>query len=159
MKKRISFLTLAFFVLIVLSCSLFKPSQPTYQKWYLPEQFGDLYLGMPYEEFVKTKDVSQMEKSEMFSFRFEHIETPEDENIKEVTYYFEDENLPENPLYELIIEYEPSFDLAGYIKEKYGPPNYEGEWRFEGKEEFPIMVWTFDQKLVIAGKMKGTEWE
>lgn len=142
------------------SCFLFNLGSPSRaQLKYIPEELNDLYLGMPFAEFSTKKDITAMERSDLFSFRFQLIEEFKDPNIKEVTYYFENENNPQKPLYEMIIEYESEFDLPMYIQEKYGPPNHEDEWRFDSQEGFEIMVWSFDSKLVIAGKIKGTEWE
>jgi len=122
----------------------------------LPAQFSKLYLGMPLDRFSKIKNLNKLTRSTIMSFRDVYEETPHDKHIKEVTYYFDKDN--NMPLYELIIEYKPDFDLASFITDKYGSPNSGEEWLFDSGEGFKIRIWTFDKKLVIAGLIKDTEW-
>jgi len=154
--KKLIFLLLILF--LITSCSIFKSfkKEVHFQTQYLPEQFQDLYLNMPFSEFEKTRNINKMERSDIMSFRISYEEHNPENNINNVTYYIDNEgNLP---LYELIIEYNQNFDLTNYIKNKYGSPNFGTEWLYDSKEGFMIKIWTFDNKLVIAGAIKGTEW-
>ena len=126
------------------------------KKQYLPEYFSDLYLGMPYEEFLFIKGKLKKHLADLMSFRFELEERINRNGIRDVIYYFGKTDT--KPLYELIIEYEKNFDLQKYLLQKYGNPNHGNEWRFDNGEGVIIMIWTFRNKLVIAGAIKGTEW-
>lgn len=150
-----------FFILLIPillgSCTATKKqtTQPRSQAQILLEQFQNLRLNMPYTEFAKLqKNLS--ERSDIMTFRVTYEEEKPNKNIRHVIYYFDNQgNLP---LYEIIIEYEEDFDLAKFLKTKYGTPNSGKDWIYDSNEGFKIKVWTFDHKLVIAGIIKGTEW-
>ena len=74
------------------------------------------------------------------------------------TYYFDNEG--SFPLYELIIEYESTAARDAEADRLFGSPNFEEtEWQYDSKEGFLIHAWKFKNKLVIAGKIAGTEWD
>jgi hypothetical protein len=124
---------------------------------YLPDAFQNLYLGMALSAFETARPDPHRQKDVTMSFRIEVEEHPESGSIREVSWYF-DQDLPGQPLYEGIFEFDPGYDLLGYIRDRYGSPNSEGEWEFDSGAGFIVRVWTFDQKLVVAAVMKGTEW-
>ena len=54
-------------ILSLVGCFIGKSNiQPRYQHRYLPKQFGNIYLGMPFAEFEKAKDLGKMEKDVEF---------------------------------------------------------------------------------------------
>ena len=80
------------------------------------------------------------------------------DKIKELTLYFDNEGT--FPLYEFIIDYKEIAERDKVANELYGKPNFkEKEWKFDSGEGYPIRVWTYQNKLIIAGFMPGTEWE
>ncbi|MCF8296524.1 MAG: hypothetical protein K9J13_03180 [Saprospiraceae bacterium] len=149
------YIVLIIATLFLFSCSGTKDLH-SYQKKYIPKEFHNLYLGMPLKEIKKVIEFSEEDISKVMSFRLSIVEENKTEQIKEVTYYLDDGE--DNPLYEIIIEYNDIAVRDNVVKKLYGEPNHGEEWRFE-TQEFPIMVWTYQSKLIIAAKMKGTEWE
>ena len=138
------------------SCATFK-YKTGYQKKFFPEQIHKLYIAMPFSEFEKIKNLGSLEIYDGFDFRTEFIEKFKTGDIEEITYYFtRDDN---NYLYEFIIKYNADFDLKEFCRRKYGAPNAEDEWRFPVTAKFDLMIWTFNNSLVIVGNLPGTEWE
>ena len=157
--KKLYLINVLLFSLILTACRTTQnqSSEHSTQAKYLPDQFSKLYLGMTLKDFCKVKDVNKMTISTISSFRTEYEEQINDKTYKSVVYYLDNDN--NHPLYELIIEYQSSFDLANYISTKYGNPNSGSNWIFDSGEGFKIKIWTFDYKLVITGVIKGTEWD
>lgn len=131
------------------------------QAKYLPRQVSNLHLGMPFREFKTIRNVppteENAENNDLFDFRTELTESLQDNEVKAVTYYFAKDG--DEPLYEIILEYHGGFDVRGYAVSRFGAPNYKDEWRFDSGEGFGIMLWVFNNKLIIAGAIKGTAWE
>jgi len=126
------------------------------QLQYIPKQLHESYLGMPFSDFKKARMVMAEKDSNGMDFRIEYTESIEDNDIRRVTYYFDkDNNLP---LYEYIIEYKSGAKLQELVNQKYGTHNDGNQWIFDSEEGFMIRVWTFENKLCIAGLIKGTEW-
>lgn len=137
------------------ACFLQRKAQKPHQK-YLPDEFRNVYFGMPLEEFEKLKKGTDLEQSDLMSFRISITEKKPEKAIKEVTYYFDNEN--EKPLYELIIEYKDATERDKVARELLGQPNSGEEWAFDTGEGFLIKAWKFDKKLVVVGELPGTEW-
>ena len=145
------------------ACTLLEilPSGKKHQTNYLFPVLDRLYLGMPLAEFQKVKkhpeNLSGQPDPEA-NFRIVWNEALEKDLEKSVTYYFGVEG--DKPLYEFIINYKPGTNVAKLAREKYGAPNYlETEWLFRGEEGFDIHIWVDIHKLIIVGKIEGTEWE
>ena len=126
------------------------------QLQYIPKALHDTYLGMPVSDFKKARMVMSEKDSNRMNFRIEFTETIEDNDIDRVTYYFDKDY--NQPLYEYIIEYKSATKLQELVKQKYGNHNDGNQWIFDSGEGFMIRVWTFKNKLCIAGVIKGTEW-
>lgn len=124
-----------------------------HQTRYLHDYVSDLYLGMPYQEFSELKSQARLKRSQ--SSLSQYIENVQRDGIRSIVYQFGDKAA--QPLYEIIIEFEPDFKLQAYVDNKYGPPNHADEWRFNSQEGFVILVWTDDHKLNIAATLPGTE--
>jgi len=167
MRKHNNYPLVSFFPLLIVSillsaCSVGKiPSSKKYQTQYLLPELNGLYLGMPLAEFQKFKkypsDLTDTPSSH-FGFRILWTEQVQEGDVESIIYYFDADG--EKPLYEFIVNHKADIDVAKLAREKYGPPNHEGkEWSFKGEEGFNIRAWVYQQKIVIVGKMKGTEWE
>jgi hypothetical protein len=126
------------------------------QKKYLPKQFQDVYFGMNFTNFKKVKNVEDMKMDSVSGPRIEYIETEVDKEISEVTYYFTKDK--KNILYEIIIQYEPDFDLESLIEKLFGLSITDEEFLLNCGESYKMKAWTFESTLVIAAKIKGTEW-
>jgi len=160
--KKILFCILTIF--LVVSCgSLKKTTEDRFQTTILPEYVKNLYIGMPLEEFKEiNNEKSSMIEENLMSFRYEYEEIVNDENLESIVYYF-DVDIPSQPLYEMIFIYKPDFDVEAYAESMYGEPTvlfhlpYD-EWCWDSQEGFKIVAWTFENKLVIVGAIKKTEW-
>lgn len=149
-----SLIVYVIFILLASSCVTMK-LRPRYQQKYFPEHINQLYLGMPFHNFEKIKDIQKMEINSNFDFRTEYTEVFSEGDIEEITYYFT-KNEPEY-LYEFILKFKSDFNLREYCRRMYGPFNDKDEWLFTVTKSLDIMIWTFDTTLVLAGKLPGTE--
>ena len=123
---------------------------------YIPEELRHLYLGMPFKEFFSQYQAVSV--SEIMQFRKSVVLKNYSDKIKELTLYFDNEGT--FPLYEFIIDYKDVAERDKVINELYGKPNFkEKEWEFDSEEGYPVRVWTFENKIIVAGFMAGTEWE
>jgi hypothetical protein len=125
---------------------------------YLPEGFRQLYFGITEEKALELRPRAQHIADETFDFRKIYTEPIENEGIKFAVYYFDNEG--EKPLYETIFEFYSPEARDEVAQKLLGTPNHEeGEWMYYGGEGFMIHAWTFKNKLIIVGKLPGTEWE
>ena len=123
---------------------------------YLPDEWHNIYFGMPLEEAVANRP--DMEQVEQNDFRRVYLEPIHRYRIEEAYYYFDKEG--EQPLYELILEFDSPFVRDDVAVELFGKPNYNDktEWRYPSGEGFDIRAWTVQRKLVIVGMLPNTEW-
>lgn len=129
-----------------------------YQARYIPAELSkSLYLGMPKADALKARPGMELTREE--SFRTVYLEEFTGSDISSVGYYFDTNE--EGTLYEFIINYKTKARRDEVAKLLLGTPNYEDsqEWLYDSKEGFDIQAWTFQNKLVIVGKIAGTEWE
>lgn len=180
--KRKSFLFFLFFhgmkncillLLVVLSLSACKSKKQTVDlegheaQWkYIPSELHNTYLGMPLEDLKLERTNLRKEPNETFDFRDVYTEyPPKSSGIYHLVYYVDTDHEVEkekdrNPrLYEYIIEYSSSDKRDEVAREMLGPPNSGEEWMFDSGEGFMIHCWKHQNKLIIAGKIAGTEWE
>jgi hypothetical protein len=159
MLKYISFCSLI--VLILIQCitptaQIKREKKP--QDSFLPQQLYPLYLGMPMKEFAEIKkDKALHIGSGIMDFRIEKKEVYADKLVESVIYYFDAES--NYPLYEFIIYFHKDIDIKQYVKERYGITQSSETYCFDSGEGFTILVWYFENTLVIAGQLAGTEWE
>ena len=115
------------------------------QKDYLPSVFENLYLGITLEEFKKIKDTTIMDvdESEYVSYLTEFLDK---KDFKYLVYQFDKHKI----LYEMIIEFQPGYDIDTFIKNVYGQPNNNEEWLIDGKDGFQFKIWKFINSLCIA---------
>lgn len=149
--------------LLLFGCSLLKTvPKERLQTQYFPDYVKNLYLGMPLEDFEEIKDMKAMIVEKGISFRHQYEEVINDDRLESIVYYF-DANISSQPLYEMIFIFKPDFDVRTYVHEMYGAPSVEfhlpfDEWCWPSGEGFQIVAWTFENKLVIIGTIKKTEW-
>jgi hypothetical protein len=147
---------LLFSLLLLSACISAKGPLVPNHNTLLPMELRDTYLGMELPAFEMVRNTRGMERSNLMEFRIQFVEAYEGGDLKEVTYYFDNEG--KFPLYEYIIEYMPGVDVRKRALDMYGPPNNGNEWIFDSGEGFNIKIWTFDAKIVIAGVLPNTEW-
>lgn len=127
-------------------------------KNYLPEEFPkELILGMPYQQFSAGTSITAPESPQNLPFRREYTITYTDKPFKSITCYFDLDN--DQPLYEFIIEYPETFDLEAYAADRYGKRVDSTSWVKETPYGFNVMIWIHENKLIVAGAIKGTEYE
>ena len=159
--KKILFLIII--PLLIVSCSVFKTvPKERLQTQFLPEYVKNLYFGMPLEKFEEIKDMDKMIVEKGITFRHQYEEIINDEGLESIVYYF-DANIASQPLYEMIFIFKPDYDVKSYADEMYGPPSVDDhlpfdEWCWPSGDGFQIVAWTFENKLVIIGTIKKTEW-
>ncbi|MCB9730151.1 MAG: hypothetical protein H6744_12660 [Deltaproteobacteria bacterium] len=126
---------------------------------HFPERFPNVYLGMPMAEWRATHPDAPPAEAGTFDFRIVVVEPQPVPGVEEVTWYF-DTDLPGQPLYEAIVDY--GSNAAGRTRaiEALGPS--EGarpQWQYATSMGYPVRVWAFSTKIVVAAGMPGTEWD
>ena len=150
---------LLLFLFVVASLSACKSSKDIHatQRQYFPESFKALYLGMPKADAMKARP--NMEFAHDSEFRVEFLEKFENSDLTNAVYYFDDAE--PHILYEIILVYKSEEARDKVANALLGTPNSENsqEWYFKTKEDFLMHCWTYKTKLILAGKIRGTEWE
>ena len=147
--------------LLVASCASAGKQTGTHaaQQSLFPPPFKQLYFGMSLESFQKVRPVKTTDESKIMSFRLSLYEQKPAADIVEAIYYFSAEKGAPQFLYELIIQYATSVKARDKAISLYGQPNHGDKWKIDSKEAFDIYIWTYENKIILAAKMKGTEWE
>ncbi|MCB9746067.1 MAG: hypothetical protein H6740_26060 [Alphaproteobacteria bacterium] len=123
----------------------------------LPEGLAELPMGTPLARFVEAHPEAVAEDNS-FDFRQVYALSVQGQPYPSVVLYF-DSDLPDQPLYEIIVNYPEGSDGAAIAAELLGPPNDGVEWSLalEG-EDVPLKAWAFEHKVVFAVPWYGTEW-
>jgi len=157
MQKK---LKIFFFSLVILfvSCGIRAGMKSAIEQTtnYLPYPFKNIDLGMTISEFAAIKDTGRMERSNLMTFRREFTEIINKNEVSNATYYFDNDG--HIPFYEIIIEFNEGFNVSEFAQKEYGYPNTGTEWLMDSKKGYNIRIWLFENKLVLAAEMKGTEW-
>lgn len=126
---------------------------------YIVNIMEDIPMGMSLEHFKKVRPKAVRE-DEAMEFRIVMIEKIASNGIKDITYYFDDAE--GNPFYEAIIEYDNEADRNKAVAKLFGKPNRPSKddlWIiYKGHQDFSTVVWTFNNKFIIAGQVPGSEW-
>ncbi len=146
-----------FLLLLIVGSTACKSGEHTTQHKYIPKSLHSLYLGMPKADAIKARPNMKLAKEE--SFRTAYLEEINDGTFESIVYYF-DSDAP-NVLYEIIIIYKDETVRDNVANTLFGEPNSENreQWYFKSKENFRIHCWKYKNKLIIVGKIYGTEWE
>ncbi|MEM6273293.1 MAG: hypothetical protein AAF998_28050 [Bacteroidota bacterium] len=128
------------------------------QKKYFPKPFKDLYLGMPLADFANRRPKLPPETLIRDDIRYRWRESfSASSPIIAALYYFDDKG--DRPLYEIVIFYRDLADRGKWVRKRLGTPNYKDrEWRLSSAEGFLIRAWLYEEKLIFAGELPGTEW-
>jgi hypothetical protein len=125
---------------------------------HLPEPFANTYIGMPYADWRAAHPELPAPDADGFSFRIVITQPDPLPGVTEVTWYF-DTDAAGQPLYEAIVDYGPNADRRAAAIARLGPPNSGDEWTHATSMGYPIKLWAFSTKLVVAAAMPGTEWD
>ena len=124
---------------------------------YLPEQLQEIDFGWP---LTRVADIRDLRSEDMVdeTFRkavYQHIQLGD---IEGVAYYFDGDG--EQPLYELIVQYNTEAARDAAADKLLGKPNYENnkEWLIDTKRGYKLRAWKFKNKLVLVALLPGTEW-
>ncbi len=128
---------------------------------YLPAEFHDIWLGIPFERFKGIRPNAKPDlNAKKDDGKIIYKEVPNQEGILGVTYYFDKKEA--SPLYEIIVEYFSTTQLNQVCKQHLKEPNVndaeDDEWLYSSGEDFMMHFWTHQNKLFIVGKIPGTEW-
>jgi hypothetical protein len=131
------------------------------QKGFFPKGIKKMkvYLGASEAQLLKRcPDCQEMGQGE--SFRRVYQTTLNDPNFQSVVFYV---STSKKEVYEMILLSKDGQEVKELTNELMGYPNAkDGEWRFSSKktkQAFSIAAWTYQNKLIIAGAMEGSEWE
>jgi hypothetical protein len=128
---------------------------------YFPELLGDLVFNLSMDEVIaKRPNLAPVNYvNDAFSFRKEFVEEINEAGIKKLVYYFSVND--QKPFYELIIIYENDKIRDKEVLRLLGQPNFENntEWIIGSRQDYKIKAWKFENNLVLAAQLKGTEWE
>ncbi|RME91948.1 MAG: hypothetical protein D6772_17600 [Bacteroidetes bacterium] len=115
-----------------------------------------VYFNMPRKEFLQRQPHLE-ELSQRVSFRRVYIDTATAAPLDYIVYYFDKDR--HEPLYEVILAFQDTISRDQTAAKLLGPPNYEGdEWYVPRDSAFDYSAWRFQNKLVIIGRIEGTEW-
>jgi len=160
---RNTILILAILTIGICSCTSISkiPNEQKLQEKFLFKELieNDLYLGLSKENLLLQRPKAEA-NSDGFNFREIYIDTAFSQRFNTLIYYIDRDGT--KPVYEFILLVDNGLDATKIAKEKYGEPNHKNEWRFkveDTKLPFEIAVWTFKNKIIIAGAIPGTEWE
>lgn len=92
----------------------------------------------------------------LMSFRYEYTEKMKGD-VKLVTYYFMGKGV--NKLYEYIIDYTSDKAMQESSTKLLGAPNNGDEWAFVASNGIKVKAWSFENTLVIAASLPGSEWD
>lgn len=123
----------------------------------LPENLRKfVYFNMPRKEFLQ-RQPQVAELSQRVSFRRVYVDTSATDPLDFIVFYFDKDR--HEPLYEVILAFKDTTSRNQVANQLLGPPNYKGnEWYVPRDSAFDYSAWRFQNKLVIIGRIEGTEW-
>lgn len=128
---------------------------------YFPEVLGDLVFNLSMDEVIaKRPNLAPVNYvNDAFNFRQEFVEEINEAGITKIIYYFDAAG--SKPFYETIIIYENNKKRDEDALRLLGQPNFENntEWIIGSRQDYKIRAWKFENKLVMAAQLPGTEWE
>lgn len=145
------------FLLVVIILCLALPLVGQDTPSVLPENLRTkVYFNMPRTTFLQAFPAVE-ELSQRVSFRRVYRDTVTTAPLDYVVYYFDKDG--HEPLYEVILAFTDTTARNAVAQQLLGPPNYkENEWYVPRDSAFDYSAWTFQNKLVIIGRIEGTEW-
>lgn len=149
---------------VTLSLTAFVHSSPADEL--LPEDLRSkgLSLGMTLEQLKQKRPDIQLLKTE--SFREVYGEKGFSAGLEYVVYYVAADAHEQKRVYEFILTVAQGREPGELGRKAFGPENHllrgNREWRFPPEKTgltSELAAWTFNNKLVIAFAMPGSEWE
>ena len=140
----------------LLSLPLVMAAQNLDTKSVVPKSLNKYSFGMSVDAFTVINKSATLRHSSLTS-RTEYQEKNPDSDIKEVTYYFDDDN--NRPLYEMIIAFNDVKGLDAYCSKKLGKPDDDKQWKRITRQGYSFRAWRFGSTLVLALALPSTEWE
>lgn len=146
------------------------------QQQYLPDAVKDFYIGMPFSEFVKLRDITKMDQDNSYSSTYlQYGDQTVPKGLVNIVYKFDSDDpdatrpLAASPLYEIRLEFENGYDINGLTAKLYGPAKdiykegddyhfYDKQWIVTTKDKLTLIIRQTGNYLMIAGVIKGTEW-
>lgn len=129
-----------------------------------PLKQAKLKLGMSFDELSRKRKNIELNKTE--SFRKVYLENDFSEEIATLVYYVTRDDNRNERVYEFIIVMKEGSSPEELGKKTWGDANRQengkSEWRFSPDEtglEGTMAAWVFQNKLVVAYAMPGSEWE
>jgi len=129
-------------------------------KGLLPKSHKDLWFGMPMAAFGEARPFDKDSLGTSMDFRRTLVERQAADNapgLHWAVYYFDAED--DFPLYEIILEYGHEGLRDEAAKKLLGEPNAGDEWYFPNHKGFPFRAWLYQNKLILAAAIPGSEWE
>ncbi len=155
-------------LLLLLPLFLFAPQsmeaqkERKLQKKYLPKELykKKLFFGQTKTGMLKKFPEASTE-SNSFDFREVYLLGEISDRFEEVVCYVDAEGT--FLLYEFILIVAEDYNNMEIGRDLFGPPNHEdNEWRFSPEItglSYTLAAWTYQNKLILAAAMPGTEWE
>lgn len=123
-----------------------------------------LSLGMNFEDLSRKRPGIKLNSTE--TFRKVYVENDFSMDIANLVYYVAEDKDGIERVYEFIIVLKEGVSPAKLGEKTWGKTNHlrkgEGEWRFPELEtglSGEMAAWVFQNKLVVAFAMPGSEWE
>jgi len=123
----------------------------------MPAVVGDAPLGITMGAARYVHPALTLERGAL-AFRHEAVERFDDGAVSAIWAYF-DADTPGEPLYEWIVEYRDVGVRDDWVEAHLGEPEPDGDWTVAAGLPWVVKSWRFDEKLVFAAAMPGTEYE
>ncbi len=115
---------------------------------------------MSMEAFAEKRKTVEPNKLSRENFRYVWEERFSDKYpYHTAQYYFSDKE--EHAFYEVILSYRDLSARDNWLSKYFGPPNSKNntEWKLISKKGLQFRAWRYEDRLVIAALLPGTEWE
>lgn len=135
---------------------------------YLPDYLENIYLGIPFKDFINIKDTLFLEKlisnsSEWVAYK----ENVLDYYIDHIIYKFD--AVPDSinnslPLFQINIFYTEQEELNNFLNEKFGSPLVEiegisSQWILKTNKNFVLIVKQINNEVKLIATIAGAEWD
>ncbi|MBU6342393.1 MAG: hypothetical protein KGS48_12925 [Bacteroidetes bacterium] len=141
----------------------FMPGQPQFSVSQtihtVASNMDGITMGVSEKEVLANKpQITAIDRSR--GFRIEAVDSINQSGLNNITYFFDADG--NAPLYEFILEFSDDRVRRDAAFEMLGPSNYPGEsdqWILSMNEKVLTIAWAYDNKLVVASNLPGSEWE
>lgn len=132
--------------------------EPDY-RGYLPAVAKDTDFGMSLSAFRAAFPGAVQADHGQHDFRQVWIRENLGAGVDLAVYYFDTEG--PMPMYEIILNYADPAARDRWAAANLGKPNHPNgkEWIFPTESGWDLNIWTYQNKLIFAASMPGTEWD